>query len=261
MSVLILMYHGVEARQGPLFIDPSTFAAHADAIVASQLPVLTMIEVGDLLREGRLPDRAVALTFDDGFLSVIEQAAPLLVERNLRATVFCVAGRLGGTNQWPTGRPGAPHVDLAAAVDLSTLVSAGFEIGAHGMDHEPFDTEDPVVIQREVAGARVLLEQRIGVPVRALAYPYGAAPTPTALALVRETYRVACTTRIGRVVDGSDPHALPRVDAHYLRSPRLFRTALNGGADAYLAVRSAAAIARRRVRSDYSPRRAGAAES
>lgn len=253
MSVLILMYHGVEQREGPLFVDPSLFAAHADAITASGLPVLTMGEIGDLLQAGRLPDHAVALTFDDGFVSVMEEAAPILTQRGLRATVFCVAGRLGGTNDWPSALPGAPAVALAGAADLTRLADGGgFEIGAHGMDHAPLDTHDPDEIRREVCDAKAVLEQAVGRQVRSFAYPYGATPTPEAHASVSRTYLTACTTRIGRVHNGSNPHALPRLDAHYVRSPRLLRAALEGRANAYLALRRLAAGARRRVRRDYS---------
>ncbi len=255
MSVLVLMYHGVDERQGPLFVDPSTFAAHMDAVAASRIPVLTMSEVAERLRERRLPDRAVALTFDDGFVSVVERASPILSARGLRATVYCVAGRLGGTNDWPSGRPGAPSVALASAEAVSSLGAAGFEIGAHGMNHEPFDVRDPHVIRSEVADARAALEKRFGVAVRTVAYPYGARPSPEALALVRETYVAAVTTRLGHVDLSSDLHALPRVDAHYVRSLRLFRAVLEHRADAYLAVRRVAAAARRRVVRDYSPRR------
>ena len=35
MSVLVLMYHGVDERPGPLFVSPALFDAHLDAIVAS----------------------------------------------------------------------------------------------------------------------------------------------------------------------------------------------------------------------------------
>jgi len=254
MSVLIVMYHGVEDREGPLFVDRTTFAAHLDAVVASRLPVLTMSEIADRLRERRLPARAVALTFDDGFVSVVDSAVPLLVERGLRATVFCVAGRLGGTNEWPTGLPGAPRVHLAAAPDLKRIAAAGMEIGAHGMDHEPFDTDDPAIVQREIRDARAALERTVIAPVRSVAFPYGAWPARAAAAAVRETYTTACTTRIGRVETSSDPHALPRVDAHYLRSPRLFRAAIEGRANAYLALRRIGAAARRRVRLDYAAR-------
>jgi peptidoglycan/xylan/chitin deacetylase (PgdA/CDA1 family) len=245
------MYHGVEQRSGPLFVEPRLFAEHVAVIADSGLPVLTVGEVGELLRDGRLPARAVALTFDDGFASVVEHAAPLLLERDLRATVFCVAGRLGGANDWSTNPPGTPRVPLASPADLAHLAATGFEIGGHGMEHAPLDTDDPDEIRREVPEARTALEDAVGVPVASFAYPYGARPTPAARHAVAETYRTACTTRIGRVEEGADPLALQRVDVHYLRSPELLRRAIGGGASAYLAFRRVAADARRTVKQDY----------
>ena len=252
MSVLILMYHGVEGRDGPLFVTPRLFAAHLDEIVASRVPVLTMAEVANLLSADRLPERAVAITFDDAFESVVREAAPLLMERTLRATVYCVGGRLGGTNEWSTARPGAPVVRLATAADLRTLADTGIEIGAHGMDHAPLHTRDAREIRREVHESRARLEDLVGHPVRSFAYPYGVLPSTSAEAAVRTSYATACTTRIGRVNARSDAHLLPRVDAHYVRSPRLIRAVVSGRANAYLALRRVAANARRRVRQDYA---------
>ena len=251
MSVLILMYHGVERTEGPLFVDPALFSEQLKAIAASGLAVLTIGEVGDRLREGRLPAGAVALTFDDAFASVVEEAAPRLQEHGLRATVFCVAGRIGGTNAWPTARPGAPRVDLADAAGLSRLAEQGFEIGSHGIDHAPLDTTDEDEIRSELAGSRAELERMFGVQVRSFAYPYGATASAAARVQVSKSYTAACTTRIGRVEEGSDPFALPRVDAYYLRSPRTFASVLAGRAGGYLALRRFAASMRRRVRHDY----------
>ena len=251
MSVLILMYHGVERADGPLFVDPELFSDQLKAIAASGLPVLTIAEVGDRLREDGLPGGAVALTFDDAFASVVEEAAPRLKEHGLRATVFCVAGRIGGTNAWPTARPGAPRVDLADAAGLSLLVEQGFEIGSHGIDHAPLDTTDEDEIRTEVAASRGELERMLGVEVRSFAYPYGATASGAARREVSTSYTAACTTRIGRVEEGSDPFALPRVDAYYLQSPRTFEAVLAGRAGGYLAVRRFAAAARRRIRHDY----------
>jgi peptidoglycan/xylan/chitin deacetylase (PgdA/CDA1 family) len=252
MSVLILMYHGIEQRAGPLFVDPSLFAEHLDAIAASELPALTISEIGDCLREGRLPERGVALTFDDGFASVVEEAAPRLLERGLSATIFCVAGSLGRSNEWPSSLSGAPIVQLADASELSQLAEAGFEIGGHGLTHAPLDTADPGVIRREVTDGRTMLECTVGTGVHSFAYPYGAAPSAAAARVVSESYRTACTTSIGRVEADSDPLALPRVDAHYLRSPERLASALDGGSNEYLTIRRLAANARRRLRRDYS---------
>lgn len=251
MSALVLMYHGVEDRDDPLFVPPSLFAEHVAVIASSGFPVLTVGELADRLRDGTLPEHAVVLTFDDGFSSVATEVAPRLLERGLRATVFCVAGRLGGTNAWPTGRPGAIEVALADANDLRRLAAEGFEIGAHGMEHSPLDTDDAQEIRREIVEAASVLEDAVGIAARSFAYPYGAGPSGAAARAVSETYAAACTTRIGRVHQDSSPLSLPRVDAHYLRSPELLATAISGGSNTYLAFRRVAASARRRVRRDY----------
>src|SRR5204862_10841 len=77
-------------------------------------------------------DGLVAITFDDGFASVARTAWPLLAERGLTATVFCVAGYLGGANDWPTQATGAPRLPLADAASLTALAAEGVELGAHG---------------------------------------------------------------------------------------------------------------------------------
>lgn len=251
MSVLVLMYHGVERRPGPLFVEPAAFEEHLEVIAASGLPVLTVGEVGERLRGDTLPPRALCLTFDDGFASVTSEAAPRLAASGLRATVFCVAGRLGGTNGWPSGRTGGEPVPLADAADLAGLAAAGIEIGGHGMQHEPLDTDDRDVIRVEVDDGRHVLEDVVGVSVTSFAYPYGAAPSAAAQRAVADSYRTACTTRIGRVTPSSSPLALERVDAHYVRSPERLAAALAGRSDLYLAARRGAAAARRRVRRDY----------
>src|SRR5262249_23321631 len=99
---LVLTYHAVEEGTAPLCISPRLFAEHAAVIAAAGVPVLTVSELASALSAGELPPRAVAITFDDGCASVAEHAAPALAEHGLRATVFCVAGHLGGTNEWRT---------------------------------------------------------------------------------------------------------------------------------------------------------------
>jgi peptidoglycan/xylan/chitin deacetylase (PgdA/CDA1 family) len=52
----------------------------------------------DALREGRpLPDRALAVTFDDGYLDNLTLAGPLLRRLGIPATCFLVPGILSGT--------------------------------------------------------------------------------------------------------------------------------------------------------------------
>jgi peptidoglycan/xylan/chitin deacetylase (PgdA/CDA1 family) len=250
--VLALTYHAVGAGEGPLYVDRTTLATHLDCIVESGARAVTVSELADTLRSGPIQQRTVAITFDDGFASVARVAAPLLEERRLRATVFCVAGHLGGTSDWPSALPDAPRHELARADELAELARAGWEIGCHGMTHAPLVDDSCTFLDRELLEAKARLEGAVGVPVRSFAYPYGAAPSRAARQLVVETYTAACSTRLGYVDAGADPWALPRVDAHYLRWSGLLRAALSGALGFYLSTRGLGARARRVVRRDYA---------
>jgi peptidoglycan/xylan/chitin deacetylase (PgdA/CDA1 family) len=247
---LVLTYHAVEPGPPPLCVDEPLFRQHLDAIADSGARALTVASLADALRAGELPERAVAITFDDGIASVPRTAAPLLAERGLVATVFCVAGRLGETSAWPSRAASTPVFALAGADELRALAAAGWELGSHGLDHAPLVSADRLGV--DAGASRRRLAESTGAEVRSFAYPYGVAPEGGAAVLADAGYTAACSARLGLVHHGADPFALPRVDAHYLRSPRLLRAVLSGRGGPYLAARSVGARARRLVRRDFA---------
>ena len=249
---LILTYHAVEVGPAPLCLAPSLFERHLDTLAAAGARTLTVSELATGLRRGELPERAVALTFDDGCASVAHNAAPLLAARGMCATVYCVAGHLGKANDWPTQPAKTPRLQLASASDLSELAAAGFEIGSHGTAHAPLRATCEDVIHTEVVESRWRLEDALGTEVATFAYPYGLSPDPAARAVTAQTYSAACAGGLARVRTTGDPMALSRIDVHYLRRPSLLGSALEGRLDAYLGVRRLGARARRLVRSDHA---------
>jgi peptidoglycan/xylan/chitin deacetylase (PgdA/CDA1 family) len=251
-QAIILTYHSIEAGPAPLCVHPELFREHMDVVRRSGLEVLTVAELGDRLRRRALTARTVTITFDDGFRSVAANAAPILRERGLCATVFCVAGRLGGASNWPSARDDTHSADLADESELASLIGHGVEIGAHGVQHEPLVGTDPRVLRAEIAGSRTLLEERLAVDVTSFAYPYGARPSPAAAQLVAETFDAACTTVLSTVGEHSDRLALPRVDAHYVRQPERLERLLAGSLGSYLRLRRVGAGTRRLVRRDYA---------
>ena len=248
---LILTYHAIATGPPPLHVDPRLFERHVVSLAEARVTALTMCELADALRIGSLPERSVSITFDDGFASIADNAAPVLARHGLRATVFAVANHVGGSSDWSTQPASAPRLPLLDAERLRSLAAAGWEIGSHGRTHRPLVSLDAAGLREELAGSRSALEDLIGVPVRSFAFPYGSIPNGAGYALVEAGYVTACTTRPGHVSLGSDPLALPRVDAHYLRGPARLRRAASGGDRAYLTVRRVASRARRLVATDY----------
>jgi peptidoglycan/xylan/chitin deacetylase (PgdA/CDA1 family) len=250
-SVLILAYHAIEAGPPPLCIEPTRFEQHLDILCQEQVKVLTVAELANALREGPIAERAVVITFDDGAASVADAAAPLLAERGLRATAFCVAGHLGRFNDWPTEPKWSPRLRLATAEQLRAIVRQGVEIGSHGMYHTPLAGADKETAHRELVRSKQVLEAAVGVPVTSFAPPGNASPSPAARAVLEATYDACCIGSNRRVRDGADPLSLYRVDAHYLRRPWLLQFALHDVGEAYIAARRIGARIRRLVLRDF----------
>ena len=92
-SLRILCYHGISTTdehefRPRLFVTRARFEERMDRLSAGGTAVLPLDEALHRLRDGTLPDRAVAITFDDGFYSSFAQALPILKERGLPATVY-----------------------------------------------------------------------------------------------------------------------------------------------------------------------------
>lgn len=105
-------------------------------------------------------DPRVRISFDDGNDSDVTHGLPELIERNLKATFFVLAGRLG--------TPGS-----LAAADVQALVAAGMTIGTHGMDHRPWRGLTLEVRRRELVDARQVIRDVSGQSVDEAALPLG----------------------------------------------------------------------------------------
>jgi peptidoglycan/xylan/chitin deacetylase (PgdA/CDA1 family) len=253
VGALILTYHAVEQGPAPLCLTPELFRSHLDVFEELGVSTLTVSELAERLRDSTLPERAVAITFDDGCASAVRTAAPALAERGMSATFFCVAGHLGGWNDWPTQPASAPRLALADEEELRELAQLGFEIGAHGNHHLPLGDADADVARREVEDSKLVLEKATGRPVRSFGYPYGAPPASGAARLVAQLYGAACGNFLHRVDAQSDPMWLPRVDAHYVRHPGVLHRVAGDRWGTYLRLRGVGARARRLFRSDHVP--------
>lgn len=103
--VRILAYHGVSSTIDPVlnfdgfFVSPHVFEAHLRTL-KGHYHVMPLSNIAEALIEGRdVPDHAVALTFDDGYLNNIMEAAPLLAKYEIPATFFVTTGFLDGTHE------------------------------------------------------------------------------------------------------------------------------------------------------------------
>ncbi len=248
MRVPILTYHAVlEAeRSTPLAVSPAQFRAHMQALAGAGYRSVPLAQLAANLREGRLaalPERAVVITFDDGYRSVLA-AAPILREFGFSATFFllCGAEHLG---RWQ------PPWPLLTWEEAGALAEAGHELGAHTLTHPALPLLAPAAAEHELAEAQRVIASRTGQQARALAYPFGARSAAVE-ALARRYYDAACGTTLNLVGPRSNLFDLERVDAYYLNPPALAGQLESPSARMYLAARRAGRWARRLARPDWA---------
>jgi peptidoglycan/xylan/chitin deacetylase (PgdA/CDA1 family) len=101
---VVLVYHRVGERgldPWDLTIEPEIFAGQMKTLARDWSP-LSLAELVEGLETRRLPQRAVAVTFDDGYADNLEVAAPVLLEHGIPATLFVATGLVeaGGPPWW-----------------------------------------------------------------------------------------------------------------------------------------------------------------
>jgi peptidoglycan/xylan/chitin deacetylase (PgdA/CDA1 family) len=210
----IITYHSIDPSGSPISVSREVFRLQMAWLAASPVRV---VPVAALLKN-RADGDAVALTFDDGYLNLAAEVAPLLAEYGFPWTVFVVSDHVGGTNAWSGGRGGAvPELPLLDWDALRRLAAAGVEIGSHTRRHPRLSRLDAAASEDEVAGAAERIAGEIGRRPAGFAYPYGDVG-PAALDAVRRSAAWAVTTELRMLGHREAAHLLPRLDSYYLRN-------------------------------------------
>lgn len=212
----ILTFHAIDDGDSVLSFPPADLEALLGRLLADGVAI---VPLEALIVPPRAAGHRVALTFDDGLLSVHDKALPILQRLRLPAVVYVVSDWVGRTNRWPSQPATAPEMPLMDWVQIRALVDAGVQLGAHGATHAPLTGLGRAERNAELRRCREVLEETLHVPIPHFAYPYGAHDPDTAADVGRH-FRTAVTTRMRYLRGHEDPLHLPRLDAYYLRGRR-----------------------------------------
>ncbi|HEY5851490.1 MAG TPA: polysaccharide deacetylase family protein [Lysobacter sp.] len=162
MRLPILMYHGLHAtadsrgRFDPVYsVEPDRFARQLDWIQAQRYRCILLDEAMQLRG-----DRALVISFDDGDISNVEVALPLLLERGMKAEFYITTGFIGATG-------------MLSADEVRQLAAAGMGIGSHGCSHAFLEDLDTTALMSELDDSRSRLQALSRRPVDAIALPGG----------------------------------------------------------------------------------------
>jgi peptidoglycan/xylan/chitin deacetylase (PgdA/CDA1 family) len=237
-SLRVLMYHKVnDIPDNPTTIPVSLFDEQLDEVGDLGYQVVSLDAVLDHYTDGKpLPERAVLITFDDGYRDNLQNAAPILQKHGYPAVQFVPLGYIGDPLPLPHEESLASRGVFNRTVDwseLAELESAGVRIESHGISHRPLADLEIDEAAREIVISKLRLEEKLGRPIRAFSYVKGSEAhyKPVHLSLVRQAgYDVAFTSVSGANSPSSDPLELHRYNVEPYPA-RTFELVLAGACD------------------------------
>lgn len=203
----VLMYHSVTPYEDDPYLVTVTPARFAAQLAWLRRQGLRGVSVATLLAARRAGEGRglIGLTFDDGYADFLAYALPVLAAYGFGATVFPIAGLLGGRNDWDAEGPRKP---LLTPQQVREAAAAGIEIGSHGLRHTSLPGLPADELAAETADSRALLQDVSGQPVTGFCYPYGHLDSRAAATVRAAGYAYACA--IWRSPQ-TGVHAIPRV--------------------------------------------------
>jgi peptidoglycan/xylan/chitin deacetylase (PgdA/CDA1 family) len=201
--VPILMYHVLSpplpnAPFPELYVSPRDFAGQVAWLASHGYHAVTLQQVFDSWRGARtLPAKPVVLSFDDGYLSDVRTALPVLKARDWPGVLNLEYRNLQPV--WGIRPPG-----------IRKLLAAGWELDAHTLTHPDLTTVDAARLKEEVAGSREAIRKRFHVPVNFFCYPAGRYNDAVIAAVQAAGYLGATSTRYGLARPG-ELYTLARV--------------------------------------------------
>ncbi len=208
--VNILVYHHVsESTPASTSVSPAQFRGHLQWLKDQGFTVVDLrAALTAIQSEEPLPDHAVAITFDDGYGNIYDNAWPLLKEFNYPFTVFIATDAID-----------QKYGDMLSWDQIREMHANGVTIANHSSDHaylvrHPIRDNTWLANTRQnIEHAQTRLTDELGKNIpRWFAYPYGEFNNPLR-ALLKDMNYIGFAQHSGGLWHGTDMQSIPRFAA------------------------------------------------
>ena len=166
-GVWVLCYHRIDEKPKQYTVlPPAAFKAQMAYLKEHKFNVVPLEKIVDAVQYGeKLPERTVALTFDDGYKDNYTVAYPILKQYKFPATLFIYpyyVSNGGAAIKW----------EMLEAMKADPLIS----IESHSYTHPNLakvSRRGDAALRHEIVDPKTKLEQKLAIKVNTLAYPYG----------------------------------------------------------------------------------------
>lgn len=205
LPLTILCYHGIGDSSSYFNVSEGEFAKQMKYL-HTHTTFVTLDQIRNFLTTGeRLPQPAVAITFDDGYKSILHIRS-IIKKYNIQPTVFVLsdpehANRTELDNQ----------ESFLRTEDLRSLKDEGWSIGSHTATHADLAKTKGQELEKEVYGSKTTLEKSFTTRVDYIAYPKGVYTKEVLQKTQKSGYTLGLTMDDGTIVERSNPLCLPRI--------------------------------------------------
>lgn len=159
--VPVLMYHVIGDGPNDLFVSERDFRQQMEFLVRAGYRSITATQYVEALKRGAsVPEKAVVITFDDGYEDLYTRAFTIMKQLGLVGVAFVCSQTVGKPH----------HVTWE---QLKEMVTAGWEVGCHSATHPDLTKLDDKSLYAEVVQSKKEIEQKLGIKVRNFCYPSG----------------------------------------------------------------------------------------
>ena len=163
-SASIFVYHRFGENKYPSTnVKMSQFNKHIDELISNNYNVLPLEEiVNSIIEKRKLPEKTIGISIDDAFMSIYENAWPILKNKEIPFTVFVSTG--------PVNSNSKNYMNWRQIKELS---DSGVTIGHHTVNHLHLVDKDKELIIDEIENASNDFMKNLGYVPSLFAYPYG----------------------------------------------------------------------------------------
>lgn len=219
-KLTILYYHATPARLASAFEAQMAHLKRTANLVRAD-------HTGPLARDR--PN--VAVTFDDAFRSVRENAVPALERHGIPATIFVPTGYLGRQPGWKMETTGDREETVMSGDEIAGLPKDLIAIGSHTIDHPHLTQLSDAEVVDQLTRSRATLEALLGRTIDTLAFPYGDHDARVVERARAAGYRFVYTVAPQAITPGDRGISRGRTAADPADSPNLFALKVRGAFD------------------------------
>lgn len=228
----ILLYHSIsnDSAEGfrPWSVAPELFDAHMRYLRDEGYCALSISQMVRGLKQGILPPKPIAISFDDGLADFKTHALPILEKCAFSSTLYVVSGYINATSHWLFA-DGEGTRPMLTWEQLREIDRAGVEIGAHSHSHPQLDTLAIDEAWREIARSKWQIEEHLEHPIESFAYPYGYHTQGLRRLVQQAGFSSACAVKHAMSASDDDPFALSRIFINRNTSVAQLDQLLQGG--------------------------------